>query len=85
MEVFVRDIPRLYTAIAEWSACFMTICLVRKRIQGAKLYFSAAVMLFVQIFFMVVTESLNSNVLWLLCMMGAVGLMFGFLWICCDV
>ena len=42
MEVFVRDIPRLYTAIAEWSACFMTICLVRKRIQGAKLYFSGS-------------------------------------------
>lgn len=60
MEVLVRDIPRFYTVIAEWSACFMTICLVRKRIQGAKLYFSATVMLFVQIFFMVVTKPLEA-------------------------
>ena len=39
MEVLVRDIPRLYTVIAEWSACFMTICLVRKRIQGGEVIF----------------------------------------------
>ncbi|MDD3403577.1 MAG: ATP-binding protein [Hespellia sp.] len=85
MEVVIRDIPRIYTALAEWSACLITIIMFRKRLQGVKLYLTAAVMLVVQVAFMDLTKALNSNVMWILCMAGAVALMFTFIFICCKV
>ncbi|MDD3361212.1 MAG: ATP-binding protein [Hespellia sp.] len=85
MEAVIRDIPRLYTAIAEWSACLITIIMFRKRLQGIRLYLTAAVMLVVQVTFMNLTKSLNSNVMWILCMVGAVALMFAFIFMCCKI
>lgn len=85
MEEIIRDIPRLYTAIAEWSACLITIILLRKRIQGFKLYLTAAAMLVVQVAFLILTEPLDSNLMWILCMTGAVALMLVFIVICCNI
>lgn len=31
METIYQDIPRFYTALAEWGACVIYICLIKKR------------------------------------------------------
>ncbi len=85
MEELIRDIPRLYTGIAEWAACMMMILLMKKRIHGIRLLTTSAVMLIIQTAFMVFTEPLESDFLWILCMAGAVVLMFGFIFMCCDM
>lgn len=85
MYEIVRDIPRLYTGIAEWMACLVTIFLLRKRIHGWKLWVTGAAALVIQTLFMVVTVDISADLLWILCMTAAVALMFGFIWICCNV
>lgn len=85
MEVIVREIPRLYTGIAEWGACLVTIFLIQKRIHGWKLWLTQIGALVVQTVFMVVTANICSNILWILCMLIAVGLMFCSIKICCKL
>lgn len=85
MDIIIRDIPRLYTGMAEWGACLVTIILLRNRISGWKLWLTSAVAFVVQTVFMVVTAEMSSDLLWILCMTIAVALMFGFIWICCAV
>ena len=50
------DIPRLYSAIAEWLACMIFILPFKKRFSKIKTGVIMAVMLVVQSGFMVVTE-----------------------------
>lgn len=85
MEELIRDIPRLYTGIAEWAACMIIILLMKKRIHGIRLVTISAVMLIIQTAFMVFTEPLKSDFLWILCMSGAIALMFTFIFVCCDM
>lgn len=49
------DIPRLYTAIAEWLACMVYIAQLPLRIRGWKLAGVSVGMLVVQCVFLVVT------------------------------
>lgn len=84
IESVIRDIPRFYTGLAEWSACLATILLLRKRVHGWKLLAAAAVSLILQTTFMVVTAGAGSDLLWILCMAIATVLMFFFIRICTD-
>lgn len=84
MESVIRDIPRFYTGLAEWSACLAAILLLRKRIHGWKLLAAAAASLILQTTFMVVTAGAGSDLLWILCMAIATVLMFFFIRICTD-
>lgn len=84
MESVIRDIPRFYTGIAEWSACLAAILLLRKRIHGWQLFLAAVSSLFLQTTFMVVTAGAGSDLLWILCMAIATVLMFFFIRICTD-
>ena len=52
----IPDIPRLYSAIAEWLACMIFILPFKKRFSKIKTGVIMAVMLVVQSGFMVVTE-----------------------------
>lgn len=78
------DIPRLYSAIAEWMACMIFILPFKKRFSNVKTGVLMAVMLVVQIGFMVVTENV-SLFFWLPCMIGAVLLMLLFIYASCAI
>ncbi len=81
MEVY-QDIPRLYTAIAEWCACLTYIHLVN----GTEWIRKDRKKLIATIFFPViqgaflVSTSIWHNILWIICMLIAVGFMLIFLW-----
>ena len=81
-----QDIPRIYTAVAEWLACMLFLGLIKEHIKGKKLYITAVVTLVIQILFLEFTAN-QLGVIWVLCMLGAIGLMlntlhllFGFDW-----
>lgn len=74
----IPDIPRLYSAIAEWLACMIFILPFKKRFSKIKTGVIMAVMLVVQSGFMVVTEDVRLF-FWIPCMMVAVFLMLFFI------
>lgn len=84
IQQILPDIPRLYTALAEWLACMMIILYVKKRMSGLKLISLCAGALVVQSVFLFVTGGLD-GVWWLLCMISAIGLMIAFIYLACDV
>lgn len=81
----VRDIPRFYTALAEWSACIVYILVMKKRFSGVKHWGIAGAALAVQSAFMILTKTSSSDILWIIWMIAAVGLMDAFIIISCDV
>ncbi|NCB62827.1 MAG: ATP-binding protein [Clostridia bacterium] len=72
------DIPRLYTALAEWCACLVYLLAARRGLRGGKLALAAAAALPVQAAFLVLTGGLPI-LFWIPCMALAVALMFFFL------
>lgn len=77
------DIPRLYTAIAEWLAC-LTYCLVlKRRVSGVKFALVSAGSLIVQSVFLVATKSLHIY-LWIPCMLTAAMLMYLYMCLVVD-
>lgn len=81
MENVWLDIPRLYTAIAEWAACMVYILNMKKRFEGKILAFIALGGLLIQSFFLVATGNVNI-ILWIPCMATAVMMMIGFICLC---
>ena len=84
MNTAVQDIPRIYTALAEWLACLVYITQFPLRIQGWKLAGVCIGMLGVQASFLVATAAVPL-MFWIPCMAVAVGLMFVFLYLCANV
>ena len=83
MENIYQDIPRIYTALAEWLAC-MTYCLVLKRKINNNIFTIFSVFaLIAQSVFLVFTKNLPV-VFWIPCMLIAVGFMYLFLYLTCD-
>ncbi|SDA53888.1 GHKL domain-containing protein [Butyrivibrio sp. INlla18] len=83
MENIYQDIPRIYTALAEWLAC-MTYCLVLKRkINNSIFTIFSVFALIAQSVFLVFTKNLPV-VFWIPCMLIAVGFMYLFLYLTCD-
>lgn len=78
------DIPRLYTAIAEWMACLLCILEVKRRFSGWKLAGISAAALAVQAAFLVFTNGFY-GILWILCMAAAVALMLAYIGICTEM
>ena len=75
------DIPRLYTALAEWCACLICLLPLWGRLRGWRFGLTAAGALAVQAAFLCLTGGLPLP-FWIPCMAAAVGLMFLFLWLC---
>jgi thiamine pyrophosphokinase len=80
----VPDIPRLYTAIAEWAACLVYIIILKKRLKG--IWLITAIVVFLPVFcaLHILAGSLPL-VLWIPGMITAIGIMFLYIVICCDI
>ena len=78
------DIPRIYTAAAEWMACMLFIVSLKKRFEWWKSGLIMAGMLVLQSVFLVATGNVPIY-FWIPCMIAAVSLMVGFIYFCCDV
>lgn len=80
----IPDIPRLYTAIAEWLSCLMLVILLKPRISKWKLFFFAAGYLACLVIFMELTATVVLW-MWLPCMLAAFLSMTGFICLCTRV
>lgn len=78
------EIPRIYTALAEWLACMIIIIEMKKRISVQRLIAVSAAVLIFQSLFLTVTDGLE-GFWWLVCMLAAAGSMYLFLYICCEI
>jgi hypothetical protein len=80
----IPDLPRLHTAIAEWSACLLYIFLLKKRLSVAQIIIlSIAVLpLFIIINRIGETVSVQWWISWLI--IGLI-LMYVFIWMCADI
>lgn len=78
------DTPRLFTAIAEWAACFLYIIMAKKKLSGFNLKVSLVGMLGVFILYQRMA-GLLPLCLWIPGMIGAILLMFLFIHIFCDL
>ena len=84
VNIVLPDIPRIYTALAEWLACLICISEVKRRIGGWKLAGISIGMLCVQSAFLYLTVDAE-GIWWMVCMAVAVAFMYGFLAVCCDI
>lgn len=77
-----EDIPRLYTAVAEWGACMVYILAVLKYKMTKSVFFlAAAFSLVIQCLILVLTGNLPTP-FWIPCMVLAVVSMYLFLYYC---
>lgn len=83
LQMLLPDIPRIFTAMAEWLACLLCIMEMKRRITGWKFVGVCGLAFVIQAVFLELTNGLE-NVLWILCMMAAVGLMYLFIYCCCE-
>lgn len=83
LQMLLPDIPRIFTALAEWLACLLCIMEMKRRITGWKFSGVCGLALVIQAVFLELTNGLE-NVLWILCMMAAVGMMYLFIYCCCE-
>lgn len=78
----LQEIPRIYTAIAEWGVCLLYCILLPRKVVNGKFAVAAVISLVVQSLFLGVTKDVP-QMLWLVVMVAAVGLMFLFLYVVC--
>ncbi len=82
--IYQSDLPRMVTAMAEWCACLTIIAKYPRRYGGPRLWGLLGAGLAVQCLFLTMTDALHI-ILWLPCMMAAVGLMLALIAACCDM
>lgn len=70
-----QDIPRFYTAIAEWMAVFMLLLICRPRLKKYLFALVSAGFLLVQCSFLYFTRIIGPGPLWVICMLAAFLLM----------
>ncbi len=78
------NIPRIYTAIAEWLACMLCLREVRHRVSTRNFILISAGALILQSVFLSLTPGLD-DFLWILCMSAAALIMYIFIYLCADV
>lgn len=83
MTQYLPDIPRAFTALAEWLACMVCIMGMKRQLSGWRFAAVSGAMLAVQTVFLTLTHGLY-GIPWFLCMIVAVGLMCFFIYLCCD-
>src|SRR5690625_6542394 len=84
MNELLPDIPRIYTALAEWLACMVFISVLRRKIFGWKFIAFAGGALVIQSVFLVLTKNLPIA-FWIPAMIVAIGMMFLFIYLICDI
>lgn len=78
------NIPRIYTALAEWLACLVFITIFKNRFRGYKVVLTSIVFLVVQSVFLVRTEQAVGG-MWVLYMTFAVLFMFVLIYSTCSI
>lgn len=78
------NIPRIFTALAEWLACIIYLSQLPRRLTGRKFVVAAGLALILQCLWLCLTGRWLL-ILWLPCMAFAIGLMFVFIVICADI
>ena len=81
MESIYHDIPRFYTALAEWGACMVYLRLLKEPEIKKGVVLKSAAALVIQILFLELTGGLPT-ILWIPCMSMAALLMYLFIRIC---
>lgn len=84
MSELLPEIPRLYTALAEWMACIVFISLLRKKLFGWKRIIFLGGGLLVQSAFLVLTKDLPIA-FWIPSMIAAAVMMFGLIYVTCQI
>lgn len=77
----IPDIPRIYTAIAEWASCLIFIAVLRSRYERKKTILISTAVMVAQVLFMYFTGSV-SLWLWIPCMLVAYFNMTLFIYSC---
>lgn len=75
---YYPDIPRIYTAFMEWGSCMLYLMIMEKRTKREHFWISSALVLIIQLIYLSVTERLPIQY-WVLCMIGAVVIMYLFI------
>lgn len=74
------NIPRVYTAVAEWCACMIYILMMKRRRPGKlPFWLGSLAALVCQCAFLLLTDGLEGW-RWILCMLVAIAIMFLFIW-----
>lgn len=84
MNTIIPELPRLYTALAEWLACIVYISQLKKYLKGWALYSFSASFLIIQAFFLIITKDLPIY-LWIPCMIVAIAMMFYYIYTTCNI
>lgn len=80
------DIPRLYTAFAEWLACLLYVVTLRRRFaRWTTVALSAGMLAVLGAFLHATSADRIPLAWWLPCMAAAVALMYFYIWLCCDI
>lgn len=69
-----QDIPRLYTALAEWICCMLFCILIPRKVDNRKWGMAAGTILVIQCLWLVLTDNVP-RFMWISCMLVAIGLM----------
>ena len=78
-----QDIPRLYTAIAEWLACVVYCLILRRKVKRQQFFLISLAALVIQSLFLTLTDDLPIF-FWIPCMLAAVLLMYLFMYLVCE-
>jgi len=84
MNFILPEIPRLHTALAEWSSCMIFVIVFRNRICGLKLAAVTAVTLLIQGVFQLFAGTLPIG-FWIPAMVMAILFMFFFIYLSCRL
>lgn len=77
----IAEIPRIYTALAQWGACLMYISLLPLKYKKGKLALISLVFLVIQSTFLELTGNVDI-IYWIPCMTISMLLMFGYIYVC---
>lgn len=83
-DIAMLDIPRIYTAIAEWAACTVYICMLTKRKHKLPLP-AAAVFAFLLQWVIQSFAGCLPIVLWIPGMVSAIAVMLFYIYYCCQI
>lgn len=83
MENIYQDIPRIYTALAEWLSCIIYCMVMKRKVKSEDFMLVSILALIVQSMFLVLTKGLPVS-FWIPCMLIAVGFMYVFMAFTCD-
>lgn len=84
MIYLTEDIPRFYTAVAEWAACTVYILSLKRKVKGSRLILTSIFWFLLQSALLCFTDN-APLIFWIPVMMLAVSSIFFYLYSTCDI